>query len=383
MATWNLGINPARLGRWLGRQQPKLENANVTIHSETVHVNGRGVVVERLRPRKLPPIYDGQARLPPVRERPLVTSVIPPNNYPGGVLDFIQEGDVVLTAAQAALIAKHCVHQVQIDTRPLTHPDAIKHIEVLTALMSSGSWLEKTQLRFGLLNGQLWVLDGNHRAPAQAAYGRPILWNIAIDICKDEDELRRMFNKFNTNTRGRTDAQILNATQFAQNSGITRQVATAVYAAMPAIIAGFNTERAAQNTVKNRVFDDRLTAARSYLEAAKLFDDCLKRGDGKVKRKLLSAGVTAVALVTLKAQPQAASEFWRGVARNDGLKKGDPRHTLVMELLTRSLNTGASHQHITIPAVAWNAWYGRKKLSQIHASDSGAVKIDGTPFRGV
>ncbi|WP_242221600.1 hypothetical protein [Shinella zoogloeoides] len=91
---------------------------------------------------------------------------------------------------------------------------------------------------------------------------------------------------------------------------------------------------------------------------------------------------TAVALATLKGRPHEAKEFWSGVAKNDGLKKGDPRHTFVMDMLTRTLNKGDMHQTIAVPATAWNAWLANKSLTQIHVVDTDYVRIAGTTFQG-
>jgi len=217
---------------------------------------------------------------------------------------------------------------------------------------------------------------------AQYESGCDIEWNIVIFACEDEDDLRQMFNKFNTNERDRTEAQILTATGFAKDAGITRTMATAVFSAMPFIDAGFRTGKSSSDVLKSRIFDTRIKSARAFSRQAKLLDECLKGGDSRIKKKLLGGGVTAVALVTLKNQEEIATEFWRGVAKNDGLSKGDPRHTLVMDLLTRAMNSGASHQSISAPAAAWNAFYAGRKLHHIKVLETDAVKIAGTPFAG-
>jgi hypothetical protein len=309
----------------------------------------------------------------------------PLNSYPSSALSFLRAGDIRLTPEQSLFLTTNCVHPVQQSIRPLDHQSAQQHIATLVAMMQTpDAWMDETQLRFGVLFGRLWAMDGNHRLRAQSLSGCSIVWNIKIDHYDDEESFLQAFHKFNTNSRGRTESQILNAIGYAAKHGITKQTGKAVYNSMPFIISGFRTGRAREEgeVLLARVVDSRLRLMEKYADEARLFDECLKRGDSKVKNKLLGAGVAAVALATLKGRPREAIEFWSGVAKNDGLKKGDPRHTFVMDMLTRALNKGDMHQSIAVPATAWNAWLSNKTLTQIHVVDTDYVRIAGTTFQG-
>lgn len=306
------------------------------------------------------------------------------NDYPGGAVDFVRPGDFVITAEQATLITRNCVHPIQDKVRPLNHPAAKEHIDTLSAIMSTGlAWMEETQIRFGVLDGRLWLMDGNHRIRAQANAAVSIPWNVKVDRYDSEDTFRAAFHKFNTNTRGRTEPQILGAAGFSSDYGISKQTAAALYRAVPFIVLGFRTshrDRTEHEVLKSRIVDIRMDIASKYIGAALDLDECLKKGDGKIKRKILVAGITAVALVTLgcRATSAAAKEFWSGLARNDGLKKGDPRRTLAIYLLSEPLTNGAS----AAAAAAWNAWFERRQLSVIRTGDVDAVRIAGTIFKG-
>lgn len=305
------------------------------------------------------------------------------NAYPSPLLSFIRNGDAIISAEQALYLTRNCVHHIQQRIRPLDHLSAAEHIAVLASIMSTpGAWMDETQIRFGVFDGRIWIMDGNHRVRAQSESGVSIKWNIKIDHYSSETEFRAAFHKFNTNSRIRTQAQILGATGFASDFGISRQVATSLFDAMTFIIAEFRTGKSHADVLKSRVVDTRLEMAAKFGKEAALFDECLKKSDGRVKKKLLIAGVTAVALVTLRHRPDEAFEFWNDVAKNDGLKKGDPKHTLAMDLLTRTMSKGASHQSFASPATAWNAFYEGRSLSIIKVLDTDAVRIAGTPYKG-
>jgi hypothetical protein len=82
------------------------------------------------------------------------------------------------------------------------------------------------------------------------------------------------------------------------------------------------------------------------------------------KRGLLTPSVVAVALLTLRDQPAKAKEFWDGVAMDDGLRRGDPRHTLVKTLRDRPLR-GSHSEGGRIASTAWNAYYSNRELTFI------------------
>ncbi|WP_242221598.1 hypothetical protein [Shinella zoogloeoides] len=219
----------------------------------------------------------------------------PPNAFPSPALAFLHAGDVRLSPEQAMFLTTNCVHPVQQSIRPLDHQSAQEHIATLVAMMQTpDAWMEETQIRFGVLYGRIWVMDGNHRLRGQSMSGCKILWNVKIDQYDDEESFLQAFHKFNTNSRGRSEAQILGAIGYAAKHGITKQTGKAVYSSMPFIISRFRAgrEREQGEVLLARVVDSRLRLMEKYADEARMFDACLKGGDSKLKKKLLGAGVT-------------------------------------------------------------------------------------------
>lgn len=288
-------------------------------------------------------------------------------------LSFVQEGFNALTAVQANQVLLHGTYDGQRRISPA-------HVEVLADIMKRGGWEPKDKIDFALLDGDLILVNGYHRMSAQVASGKSILWTIVVHQCKTLNEVRALYYKFDTNTKIRGGAQILNGINFAEQTGLARQTAKALYDAMPFIAAGFSTAKRDQDVLTSRVMDRRLAMAAEYVKAAQLYEDCLGRLQPKVGAKFRSGGVTAVALVTLRYQPVRAEEFWSGAASNDGLRKGDPRLALYNDLITRNLNVGVSVQPIFVPAYAWNAWFDGKDIKIIKVYARTRAFIAGTPF---
>jgi hypothetical protein len=292
---------------------------------------------------------------------------VPPGVAQGGVCRFIREGRQRLSASQMAVVTRECVHPLQKAIRDPEKEAAQQHIAVLADIMKRGDWLEDTQLEFARFKDLLWVTNGVHRSCAHVA---------------TEDEFKALFYKFDTNTRGRTEIQILGVVGFADSLGVSREVAAALYKAVTVIQQGFVFDKTRRDPVFSRVADRRLAAARAWAKEAVLFDKCIKEADTKLRKKLLNAGPTAVALVTLRYQPERAEPFWTGAAKDDGLRTGDPRKTLIKDMFTRHMNVGSAQQSCAAPALAWNAWFRGENRKIIKVSDRTEVLIDGTPFDG-
>lgn len=300
----------------------------------------------------------------------------------GGAHRFIKDGFIRLSASQMGVVTRECIHPLQHQVRNPESVPAQQHISVLADIMKRDQWLPYDKIDFAKLNGRLWLVNGTHRAFAQLKSGKTLDWTIVVHNVADETELRSLFYRFDTNVRARTSNQVLVAAGFDEEHDIPRQVATAVYGAMVVIAQGFKVSKATRDHIFSRVADRRLAAAGAWAKEAKLFAECVKGADTKIKRKLLRSGVAAVALVTLRYQKEMAINFWTGVAENDGLKKQDPRRTLVMDLLNRDMGSGLQVQSCIVPALAWNSWFTGSSRSIIKVTDSTRLIILGTPFDG-
>jgi len=271
---------------------------------------------------------------------------------------FLREGFVVLSSQQMDMIKEGC----RFDQQRAIDAD---HVRVLAELMRSHQWQPKDKMDFALLGDQLILVNGYHRVNAQVSTGMAIEWTVVIHPCSTMDEVRSLYYKFDTNNRTRTQEQILNGIGWADRCGLSKQMGKALFGAIPFIAAGLTADRTKRDLLTNRIVDRRLQVATDYLRAARLYEECIESAPAKVKAKLLNNGCASVALVTLRFQEAVAMKFWRGVAENDGLKRGDPRHTLVNDILTRNFNSGGAGQTIVAPATAWNAFFENRQLKII------------------
>ena len=287
---------------------------------------------------------------------------------------FIREGLVAFTPAMAEHVVTQCRYERQRDeTR------SVSHIATLAEQMTRGLWLPKTQIDFARVGSRLVLVNGHHRMRAQMMSGASILWNIVIHDCRDDDELRSLYWRFDTNLRKRSASNILTGIGFAEQTGLPKEIATALWNAAPVIGAGMRFARYQQ---EKRVMlpDERLTICREYVDHAAFMASAIKPVALKtIKSKLMQVSQFAVALVTLRHCPEKAKLFWVGLCEDDGLPKGDPRKALLIDMQSRGPSGSLLAAQMMAAARCWNAWHGGIQIKTVKVTGS-PVRINGTPF---
>ena len=291
-----------------------------------------------------------------------------------GVRDFLTEGVTRLSPLEMHRVIDNCGYENQ---RGVSE----RHVAVLTDLMRRGHWQPKSQIDFAVLDGRYILINGYHRAYAQVRSGKTIDWSIALHQVKAEADLRSLYHAFDTNIRMRSSRDILKAAEFGSITGVTGEIADALYRAVPYLASKFATNPKDKNWLVEKQVDRRLAIAAEYAKAANRLAAAIDGMPGSRRPKFKGGGVVAVAVATFRYQSETAWEFWSGVAHNDGLKRGDPRLALCNDFMTRKTNGG--RVDVFAPSmIAWNAFFNERQLQIIKVLDSFVPVIDGTPFDG-
>lgn len=309
-----------------------------------------------------------------IADAPLFTA-----KNPERTIDFIKEGFVRLTAAQAAIIAQECRYWNQ-------HRDKTQvgeaHKKVLADIMRRDQWRPREKIDFARVGGKLVMVNGHHRVPAQAASGKTIEWVIVIHECADEAAVDALYCTFDTNQRTRGTANVLDAIGLAEMIGCKKETARWLYDAVPLIHSGFNFEKTGRDYVFDRAVDLRVDYCKSFQGPILDWEHSVKHATSPVRRRLATQASLSVALIAFKYQPDIAKEFWGGVARDNGLMKGDPRHTYLKYLRFETRENEALSMHFApalYAALAWNAWFETRHISILKAYEGASLRIAGTP----
>lgn len=249
-----------------------------------------------------------------------------------------------------------------------------------------GDWVESYPIHFAAMpDGRIWLVDGQHRMMAISQSQSAVKVAVRIVDVESEQDARSFYAGFDGKGAVRTNAQILDAVQLAKTMGLSNRMARAVYEAAPLLMNGLEPPH---GNVKNQANQDvhlqsaKLAAATNWAKEAAAYESAIKGTGPGFYEKLRKTGPVSVGLYTFRYQPKKACEFWQGVADNDGLRKGDPRHTLVQDLFVRNLATGSVRQRIQQSALAWNAFYEGRDLKIIKCVVGATITLSGTPLNG-
>lgn len=320
---------------------------------------------------------DANAMVAPVLVKPNTLAAVPPI-FPVEAPDLravLSEGRVAIGPALAQVILDDAHYEGQ---RPV-HPH---HVTLLAEDMRRDRWTPGSQLCFGRLHNQIYLINGRHRMTAVVQAGREIEFQILVLDVASPEQLAALYYRFDRRQRGRSDAEVLSALGVAEAHHLTKRMTKTVFDG--ALIIGFEFQRPNYqlDPVAVRSDDARLEAASSWWKFGAIYERLIMAAPGKIKSKLYLGQVAAVAMVTIKHQPEKAEAFWGGLAKNDGLRRGDPRSTLITDLLTRPANVGGKLAAAIVAASAWGAFYEKREVQHLKVMEGSTVRIAGTPFDG-
>jgi len=251
--------------------------------------------------------------------------------------------------------------------------------------ITEGSWQEAYPVHFvALPDGRIWLIDGQHRLSVISELSAPVKITVRIVDMPSEQAARNFYAGFDDKGSVRTNVQILDAVGLAEKIGLSARMTRAVYEAAPLILNKLEPLTGSAHVRSNPGFfihEHRMSTVSEWAEQAQEYEKIIT-GAGPLYEKLRKNGPVAVALYTLRYQPSKARLFWSGVATNDGLRKGDARHTLVQDFLTRDIGAGSQRQKIQQSALAWNAFCEGRDLKIIKCVTGAPISLWGTPVTG-
>lgn len=301
-----------------------------------------------------------------------------PERTPMRIHGLVQEGARTWSASEAALILDACRYPQTRDLRVAGED----HKRVLAEIMRRGGWRTKDVIVFARMpEGRLLLLNGHHRLGGQALSGQTIEWMVVIHDCRTVEEAESLYYSFDTNVRMRTNETILSAVGFHEKLGVSKSFAEAGYRAAPFIASGFHFGKMGRDPLMNRIIDRRLETVMEYARELRLYEGAIINAPPTVKRRLMGAATAAVAMATLRYQPEKAFAFWNGIAENDGLAKGDPRHTYLTTVVNAPRG-GTAVLAACLAALAWRHFYNGAKVYQLRVYETNQPVIAGTPFKG-
>lgn len=285
----------------------------------------------------------------------------------------IAEGRLSVSPALAKRILLENNYERQRTVRPA-------HVAFLADAMRRGSFSPGSQIAFARVADKLVLTNGQHRLNAQMECAETVEYQVIIHNAATAGDVHRLYYRQDRGGRARSDAEVLASIGAADRFGLSSTLARSVFQAQP-LIANKFVRQSMVNDPTLRNDDLRIQNCKPWWPLAATYQGLISPAPHTVRRRLTTSQALAVALVTLKYQPERAAMFWAGVSQDDGLRRDDPRKALLIDLGSREW-TRKSSDGCAATSAAWNAFFEERPLKRIQVTADAAIRVVGTPFDG-
>lgn len=268
------------------------------------------------------------------------------------------------------------------------------HVEELVEEMLANEFEPGTTINIAeLLNSTAFLLtNGQHTLQAIVDSGKPQWLTIVRRHVKTLNEAGESYSRLDIQAI-RRPAQRLRALNLPEIEKLSDQQCSSLISAIKLLLAEFEHKPSATIAGKRRgppraIFKSAKRWAegiREYREPIKKYLSALDyASDGNQKRRMMRSSVWAVALATLRYQPNKAWNYWASMAAEDGLRSNDPEKRTINWLRgNKGGSGGVSVKQAKYFAYGWKAYFEERSIGSLRAlePDLAGVTIVGTPFK--
>jgi len=261
------------------------------------------------------------------------------------------------------------------------------HVFLLAGEMERGTFVPHNAITFAVVNGERYLIDGQHRLHAVALYGRPVPMPILEIPTSDMAAVRRLYGNIDQGLR-RSATDAIRAMGLAEEFGLAERRVQRMSGALRAIATRFTdtTGGASRGDARRQRAVTRSNAVNTSLlrvwekEIHKYYE-IVEGGEPSIIALFERAAVLGCALLTIRYSPESAAEFWGGASRDDGLAMHDPRKRFLVWL--REEKKSKSGEIARAFAVAWRNFLKGGELKLIRFNTRTPLEIEGVNLDAV
>jgi hypothetical protein len=259
------------------------------------------------------------------------------------------------------------------------------------SLMKQGEWMPNTLLRFGVLDGKLHNIDGQHRLAALIESQTPQKFFVSLEHVRDDYELGLLYASIDSGN-SRTPYDKLHALGVDAFYGWTATELNIAATAVKFISMDFR-----QNHTSS---DFSTKSTTSLLDKYASSFDTYRQFTEKLPIYMISPAkrrsTVAVALITIQQSSRKygadkPKEFWGGAFSLENISKNDPRKVAFDHLVGTGMEGGGQSAKKMIMSAAksarilancWNAFAEDRPLSFTRAVETMPIRIAGSLYDG-
>ena len=260
-------------------------------------------------------------------------------------------------------------------------PRSDSHVHDLAFAMTQGKFRAYSDVHFAMLNGHLHVVNGQHTLDAITKTRSQHLC-VHVYRVPDAGALHALYCTFDiARRRSLRDAIIA----VRDEVGLNKKQLEALGSAVKRIHVAFadawhGTANRPKEFHDNDDYMDVIARAMDWSADARAYFACIDPAPADNRSGFVVADVVAVGLITMRAQPQRAAEFWGPAALDDGLRIGDPRKKLLDWLRKSPTSTARRTDHHRAAIACWNAYFAGRTLAKVHLDAQSSKSISGCDF---
>ena len=271
------------------------------------------------------------------------------------------------------------------------------HIRQLAITMKNGRFNAGSVIQFAHVDGDQYLIDGQHRLAACVQSGASQVFSVINHHCDDMEEAKKLYVAIDRGAM-RTTRDAIKAYGLDQVFGGLRAQVLQTLTSSAAVATGGcfivrsgSRQRGSAYKDYSLLFRDQRilsTIVNAWLPEAKLIDQMFDHIDIKAQNMLRTPAAFVIMLYTYRYEPDISDLFWRELAIDDGLKRGDARKTL-REYLMDTRSYGRVRKQSLMPmlrnvASAWNSFYKDEPRARIVTPQnaSAPILVEGTPHDG-
>lgn len=264
-----------------------------------------------------------------------------------------------------------------------------KYVKALEKEIKAGRLLSTAEIHILHHGDQMVMINGQHTCNAIVKHGQAVQVTVRHTSVENEDEIAFIYAYGHDNGLKRSHADALAAYNLSSKFGIPQKKTGELASAMRHIYAGFgwDTKNGTSNSTPVIEIKDQMGYwADTMIEVFEL-----PAPRSRVHATFFQRSYLSVALVTMRWQPEKATEFWTGVFNPTGLVWEDPR-AVCNRMLEKLIDAPGHHKSSDMPeksrkvAACWNAYWNETTLKQAPRISPEAcalpIKILGTPYDG-